>query len=178
MKIFVALTLAAAPLLFEPVVDRAFGNSAVHPDLRLAPVALCIALCPGAPAVVGCGLIGLVDDCLSGPQLGARTACYCLLAALGSMAIGRRSESWIRRLAVWAAVLFVAHAFSSAIAHSSSGGTLQPVAVALDAALSAMATMIFLSVLWLGARFLVRGPWLTRGRRRFSPAIGRMSVGD
>jgi len=178
MKYFLAAMFLAAALLLQPVVDQSFAGFAVRPNLRLAPLAICVSLCPGAPAVICCGLLGLILDCLAGPQLGARIACFSLLAALGSIARGRTEGSWLRRVAAWAAILFVAEMLLRIIAASSLGGTFQPAAAAFEAALSAMATTTLLSCLWLAGQFLSRGPRSARSLRPFAPAIGRAASGD
>jgi rod shape-determining protein MreD len=178
MKLFLALIFSAALLLLEPLVDQALADLAVRPNLCLAPVAICISLCPGAPAVIACGLIGLIVDCLSGPQLGARAACFCLLAALASITVTRRNDSRFRRIATWGAVLFAAEMFSRIIACSPLGATFRPGAAAFEAGRSALATTIFLSGLWLLGEVLSRGPHAARSFRRLAPAIGRSWSGD
>jgi rod shape-determining protein MreD len=178
MKLFLALIFSAALLLLEPLVDQAFADSAVRPDLCLAPLAICISLCPGGPAVIACGLIGLIVDCLSGPELGGRAACFCLLAALASIAVGRRDSSWVRRIATWGIVLFAAEMFSRIIACSSTGATFRPGAAAFEAGRSALATTIFLCGLWLVGEVLSRGPHAAHSFRRLAPAIGRSWSGD
>ncbi len=104
MKLFFTVIFTLAALLLQPLVDQAFAGVAVRPNLLLAPVAICVWLyCPGVRAVIGCGLVGLILDCLAGPQLGARAAGFCLLAALGSLTVGRRVDSWPRRIIIWGA---------------------------------------------------------------------------
>jgi rod shape-determining protein MreD len=168
MKLFLTATLTAAALLAQPIVDQSFRGS-FRPDLRLAPLAICISLCPGAPAVICGGLVGLILDCLAGPHLGARAACFCVLAALGSMVVGRRSESWIGRVAACGLILFAAEMATRIIASSLAGGTLPLATATLDSALSALATTIMLCALWC----LLRLPRSSRSNRRFAPAIGR-----
>jgi len=163
----------AAALLLQPVVDRAFAGFVGRPNLQLASLAICVSLCPGAPAVICCGILGLILDCLAGPQLGARVACFSLVAALGSIALGRAEESGYRRIAGWAALLFAAEMLSRIIAASSIGGTFRPGAAAFDAAIAALATTAFLSCLFLGGGFLSRGRRSTRSLRPFVSAIGR-----
>jgi cell shape-determining protein MreD len=178
MRYFLTAMFLAAAVLLQPVVDQAFAGFAARPNLQLAPLAICVSLCPGAPAVICCGLLGLIFDCLAGPQLGARVACFSLLAALGSIALGRTEESWSRRIAGWAALLFAAEMLSRIIAVSSLGGTFRPGAAAFDAALSSLATTTFLSCLWLGGQFLSRRPRSARSVRTLAPAIGRATGGD
>jgi rod shape-determining protein MreD len=101
MKPSLAAMLSALALLAAPIVDQACGDRSFRPDFVLAPLAICVSLCPGGPAVVCCGVLGLILDCLAGPHLGARVAAFCLLAAAASLAIGRRNESWPRRLFGW-----------------------------------------------------------------------------
>jgi cell shape-determining protein MreD len=163
----------AAAVSLQPVVDQAFAGFAVRPNLQLAPLVICVSLCPGVPAVICCGFLGLILDCLAGPQLGARVACFSLLAALGSIALGRTEESGFRRIAGWATLLFAAEMLSRIIAVSSLGGTLRPGAAAFDAALSSVATTTLLSCLWLGGQFLSRGPRSARSLRPFATAVGR-----
>jgi cell shape-determining protein MreD len=178
MRYFLTAMFLAAAVLLQPVVDQAFAGFAARPNLQLAPLAICVSLCPGAPAVICCGLLGLIFDCLAGPQLGARVACFSLLAALGSIALGRTEDSWLRRVAAWAAILFAAEMLLRIIAVSSLGGTFRPAAAALEAALSAMATTTLLSCLWLAGQFLSRGPRSARSLRPFAPAVGRAAGGD
>jgi cell shape-determining protein MreD len=178
MKLLFTVMFTAAALLLEPLVDQAFADSAIRPNLRLAPLAICISLCPGAPAVIWCGIVGLILDCLCGPQLGARVACFCLLAALGSITVGPRADSGARRIAVWGATLFVAELLSRSITCSSMVGTFRPSALALESAQSALATTIFLGGLWLAGEMLSRGPQAARSIRRLAPAIGRSWSGD
>ena len=178
MKVFLAMMFTAVLLLLEPLADQAFADLAVRPNLRLAPLAICISLCPGGPAVILCGLVGLIVDCLSGPQLGARAGCYCLLAALASIAVGGRNSSWVRRIATWGAVLFAAETFSRIIACSSTGAPFRPGAAAFEAGRSALATTIFLIAPWLLVEILARGPHAARSFRRLAPAIGRSWSGD
>jgi rod shape-determining protein MreD len=161
----VAFTLAA--LLLDPVVEQAFGGIALHPNLRMAPLAVAVVLCPGAVAVVWCGVLGLVLDCLAGPQLGVRVACFCLLAALASTVASRRNEaSFARTIAVSAGLLFVAEMLSRLIEFSSSGGPLQLAKWCVAAFLSATATTAFLGLLWLGGEFL--SGWAPRSLRRLA----------
>jgi cell shape-determining protein MreD len=177
LRYFLTAIFLSAAVLLQPVVDQAFAGFAARPNLQLAPLAICVSLCPGAPAVICCGLLGLILDCLAGPQLGARAACFSLLAALGSIARGRTEDSWLRRVAAWAAILFVAEMLLRIIAVSSLGGTFRP-AAAFEAALSAMATTTLLSCLWLAGQLLSRGPRSARSLRPFAPAIGRTASGD
>jgi cell shape-determining protein MreD len=178
MRLFLTVMFTAAALLLQPVADQALGDFAFRPNLQLAPLAVCVSLCPSAAAVICCGFLGLILDCLAGPQLGARAACFCLLSALGSITVGRRADSWPGRVAAWGAILFAAEMLSRIIACSSLGGTFRPAAAAFDAALSAMATTIFLCGLWLAGQLLLRGPRSARSIRRLAPAIGRASSGD
>ncbi|HXY35426.1 MAG TPA: hypothetical protein VEI07_14440 [Planctomycetaceae bacterium] len=172
MKLFFAVMLVLAALLLAPVMDQALGDFAFRPNLQLALLAVCVSLCPGPAAVIGCGLLGLILDCLAGPQLGARAAGFCLLAALGSIAVERRADSWPARVAGWMTILFVAELLSRIVASASLGMPFRP-AAALNAALSAMSTTIFVSCLWLAGSTLSRLPRLARSNRRFAPAIGR-----
>ncbi len=178
MKSFLAMMFTAVLLLLEPLADQAFADLAVRPDLRLAPLAICISLCPGGPAVILCGLVGLIVDCLSGPQLGGRVACFCLLAALASIAVGRRDASCGRRIATWGTVLFAAEMLSRIVACSSTGAPFRPAAAAFEAGRSALATTLFLCGLWLLGEVLSRGPHVARSFRRLAPAIGRSWSGD
>src|ERR1700722_1592643 len=138
MRPFFAVMLSVLAVLAAPLIDQACGDRSFRPDLMLAPLAICVSLCPGGPAVVSCGVLGLILDCLDGPHLGGRAACFCLLAAVASLAVGRRDQSWPRRVLGWWTLLFVAGAFSQLITHSFAGGELQVSAVALDAALRAV----------------------------------------
>jgi rod shape-determining protein MreD len=178
MRLLLTATFTATALLLQPVADQAFGDFAVRPNLYLAPLAIAVSLCPGAAAVVWCGILGLILDCLSGPQMGARSACLCLLAALGSFAMGGRTNSWPRRLATWGAILFAAEMFSRIVQYSSVGGPFHPAAAVADSALSAMATTALLSGLWLLGQFPWRRPRPSRSIHRFSLAIGRSANGD
>ncbi|HET6326462.1 MAG TPA: rod shape-determining protein MreD [Planctomycetaceae bacterium] len=178
MKLFLAVMFTALLLLAEPLVDQAFADLAFRPNLRLAPLAIWISLCPGALAVVGCGLIGLIVDCLSGSQLGARAACFCMLAAVASITVTRRDDSQFRRIATWGAVLFAAEMFSRIIACSSTDVTFHPGAAAFEAGQSALTTTLSLSGLWLASEIVSRGPHAARSFRRLAPAIGRSRSGD
>src|SRR5580704_4966611 len=178
MRIFLTLMLSAMAFLLAPLVEHASVEWAIRPNLYLAPLAICLSLCPGAPAVIGCGLVGLFVDCLSGPQLGARAACFSLIAALASLAVGRRDESWSRRTVVWGITLFTTEIFSAIIACSSTGTTFRPGAAAFEAGRSALATTIFLSGLWLVGEIFSRGPHAVSSFRRLAPAIGRSWRGD
>jgi rod shape-determining protein MreD len=176
MRLFIAAMLSALALLAAPIVDQACGDRSFRPDFVLAPLAICVSLCPGGLAVVCCGVLGLILDCLAGPHLGARVAAFCLLAAAASLAIGRRNESWPRRLFGWWTLLFLAGAISQLITHSSVGGELHVSVVAVDAALRAVATTILLAAAELVAQLL----WTTRrtSGSRFAPVIGRFAGGD
>jgi cell shape-determining protein MreD len=178
MKLLLTVIFTVAALLLQPLADQAFAGVAVRPNLLLAPLAICVWLCPGAPAVFGWGLVGLILDCLAGPQLGARAAGFCLLAALGSLTVGRRDDSWVRRIITGGAILFAAEMLSRIVTCSSTGGTFRPGAAALESAQSALATTIFLSGLWLAGEMLSRGPQAARSIRRLAPAIGRSLSGD
>ncbi len=178
MKLFLALMFTALLLLLEPLIDQAFADLALRPNVSLAPLGIWISLCPGALAVIGCGLVGLIVDCLWGSQLGARAACFCLLAAVASLSVTRRDDSWFRRIATWGAVLFAAETLSRIISSSSTGTTFQPRASALAAGQSALATTLLLSALWLGGEIVSRGPRAVRSFRRLAPAIGRSWTGD
>jgi rod shape-determining protein MreD len=172
MKLFLPVMFTAAALLVQPIVDESFGGS-FRPDLRLAALAICVSLCPGAPAVICGGLVGLILDCLTGPHLGARAAAFSVLAGLGSAAVGRRPESWPRRVAIWAVILFVAGLLSRFIVGAFQGVPFRLAAAIFDSALCAATTMILLCALWWGAELLLRGPRAARSNRRFAPAIGR-----
>ncbi len=176
MRPFFAVMLSALALLAAPIVDQACGDRSFRPDFVLAPLAICVSLCPGGPAVVSCGVLGLILDCLAGPHLGGRAACFCLLAAAASLAVGRRDESWPRRVLGWWTLLFVAGAISQLITHSFAGGELHVSVVAVDAALRAVATTILLAAAELVAQLL----WTTRrtSGSRFAPVIGRFAGGD
>jgi rod shape-determining protein MreD len=176
MKPSLAVMLSALAVLAAPIADQACGDRSFRPDFVLAPLAICVSQCPGGPAVVCCGTLGLILDCLAGPHLGARAACFCLLAAIASLATGRRGESWPRRLFGWWTLLFLAGAFSHLITHSSAGGELHVSAAAVDAALRAGATTILLAAAELVAQLL----WTTRrtSGSRFAPVIGRFAGGD
>jgi cell shape-determining protein MreD len=172
MKQALAIVFTVVALALDPIVDQAFGDAASSPDLRLAPLAICVSLCPGAPAVVYCGILGLILDCLAGPHLGARAVCFSLLAAAASIAVGRQANSWVRRIALWAVILFVAEIFSRVISLGPVGGMFQSRAV-IDAALSTIATTILLSGLGLAVELLWRTPRSSFSSGRFAPAIGR-----
>src|SRR5579872_4143120 len=116
MRVFLAILLSSVALLAAPLVDQACGDRLFRPDLLLAPLVICVSLCPGAPAVVCCGVLGLILDCLAGPHLGARAACFCLLAAVASLTSGDREQPWGRRLVGWWALLFVAGVLSQLLA--------------------------------------------------------------
>jgi cell shape-determining protein MreD len=172
MKLLPITALAGTALWLQPVVDQACGDVALRPDLCLAAFALAVSLCPGPAAVVWCGFLGLILDCVAGPQLGGRAACFCALAALASLAIGRREQSWPRRIAVWAATLFVAELLSSLVQMGTVGGSLRPVTVISHSAAAAVATTALLIGVWLAGRFLWRGPRWGESRQ-FSVASGR-----
>jgi cell shape-determining protein MreD len=172
IRFFLTATLMAAALLLQPVVDRMSAGFVGRPNLQLASLAICVSLCPGPPAVICCGILGLILDCLAGPQLGARVAGFSLLAAVGSIALGRIEGPWVRRIASWAALLFIAEMLSRIIAVSAIGGTFRP-ATAFEAAIAALATTASLSCLFLGGGFLSRGRRSTRSLRPFVSAIGR-----
>jgi rod shape-determining protein MreD len=149
----VAFTLVA--LLIDPVLEQALRGSALCPNLRVAALAVAVALCPGAGAVIWCGVLGLILDCLAGPQLGARAAGFCLLAALASTVASRRYDnSRARTIAVSATLLFAAEVLSRLIEFSSSGGPLQVSRWCVAATLSATSTTVLLSLLWLGVQVL------------------------
>jgi hypothetical protein len=98
------------------------------------------------------------------------------LAAIASLATGRRGESWPRRGFGWWILLFVAGVFSQLITHTSAGGELHVSAVAVDAALRAVATTILLAA----AQLVVELLWTSRrtSGSRFAPVIGRFAGGD
>jgi rod shape-determining protein MreD len=155
MRFVLTVTFTFAALLIDPVVEQAGGNLALCPNLRVAPLAVAVALCPGAGAVIWCGVIGLILDCLAGPQLGPRAACFCLSAALASIVASRRNEdSWARSIAVLGGLLFAAEVLSRLIECSTIGGPLQFSRWCVAASLSAMTTTVFLGLLWLGAQLL------------------------
>ncbi len=178
MRLLFAVMLSTLAVLAAPIVEQACGGRSFRPDLALAPLIICVSLCPGGLAVVCCGVLGLILDCLAGPHLGARVAAFCLLAAVASLAVGRRNESWPRRLFGWWTLLFLAGAFSQLIAHSSVGGELHVSAVAIDAALRAVATTILLAAAALIVELLRRNRWSPRSGSRLAPAIGRLAGGD
>jgi cell shape-determining protein MreD len=178
MRLFLIVMLTAGCLLVQPIADQVLGDFALRPNLCLAPVAIAISLCPGAAAVVWCGILGLILDCLAGPHLGARAVCFSLLAALGSVALAPRPASWLRRLAGWGAILFGAEFLSRIVQFSSVGDRLPLAATVSDAAIAATATTIFLGGIWLVARFLSRGPRTAHSIGRFAVAIGRTANGD
>ncbi len=178
MRPFLALTLSSLAVLAAPIVDQACGDRSFRPDLTMAPLAICVSLCPGAPAVVCGGVLGLMLDCLAGPHLGGRTVCFCLLAAVASLAVGRRDDSWPRRIGGWWTLLFLAEVFSQLITHASGGGALRLAAVAVDAALPAAATTILLAAAGLVIEVLWRSRRSSRSGSRLAPVIGRFADGD
>jgi rod shape-determining protein MreD len=178
VRLLLAVMLTLAAVLVQPVADQAFGEVALRPNLLLAPIAVWVSLCPGAPAVVCCALIGLLVDGLSGPQLGARAACFGLWAALASMTFARQVETWLGRIALWGTLLFVAEMISRVIECTSVGGRL-PIAVAASgAALSSASTTILLCGLWLAAQLVARGRRRRRSVSGFALASGRFGRGD
>jgi rod shape-determining protein MreD len=178
MRLFLAAVFTAAAVLLQPVVDGALGDFAVRPNLQLAALAIWVSSCPGAAAVVGGCMLGLILDSLAGPHLGARATCFCVLAALGSIAVRRNEDAWPRRIAAWAAILFLAEMVSRIITVSALGGTVRPAVTAFDAALSATATTAFLSCVWLAGQLLSSGLRSANSSRRFAPAIGRAADGE
>jgi rod shape-determining protein MreD len=175
MRLFLAVLLTVVALMLDPIVGQAFGDAALRPNLQLAPWVICISLCPGAPAVICCGILGLVLDCLAGPQLGARAACFSLLAALASMSVGRRMDSLLRRITEWSLLLFVA-VLVSRITLGPAGVTVESRTV-LSTALSAIATATLLGGLGLAFELLLRASSV-RSARQFNPSIGRALGGD
>jgi rod shape-determining protein MreD len=178
MRTFLAVLLSALALLGAPIVEQACGDRSFRPDLMLAPLVICVSLCPGGPAVLCCGVLGLILDCLAGRHLGARAACFCLLAAVGSVTTGRREESWARRYLGWWTLLFLAGALSQLITQSSAGGGLHVSAVAVDAALRAVATTILMTAAGLVVELAWRSRRSPRSDSRLAPVIGRFAGGD
>jgi rod shape-determining protein MreD len=172
-RLFLAVMLTLAAVLVQPTVDQAFGDVALRPNLLLAPIAICVSLCPGAAAVVCCALIGLLVDGLSGPQLGARAACFALWAALASMTFARRVETWHGGAALCGTLLFVAEIISRVVACTAIGGRLSIAAAMSGAALSAASTTVVLCGLWLAAQLLVRGRRRRRSASGFALASDR-----
>jgi len=177
MRVVLTVAFTFAALLIDPVVEHAVGGFALCPNLRMAPLAVAVALCPGAGAVVYCGVLGLILDCLAGPQLGARAACFCLLAALAATVASRRNEnSWPRTIVVSGALLFAAEVLSRLIEFSSSGGPLQVSKWCVASSLSATSTTVLLSLLWLGGQVVSgRAP---RSLRRFAWSSSHAGFGD
>ena len=70
--LFSLLTILA--VLCEPLVSVQIGNPALRPDMLLVPVVAAVVAAPGPIAVLSGGLIGLICDCLTGPQPGPQTA--------------------------------------------------------------------------------------------------------
>ena len=178
MKVFLAILFCTLVLLAAPIVDQACGDRSFRPDLMLAPLAICVSLCPGGPAVVCCGVLGLILDCLAGPHLGARAAGFSLLAAVASLTVKGREESWGRRLFHWWALLFVAGAFSQLIARASTGTDLHVSAVAFESMFPALATTSLLAAGWLIVSILWTSRRNSRSRARLAPVIGRVAGGD
>jgi rod shape-determining protein MreD len=177
MRFVLTVAFTFAALLIDPVVEQAVGGFALCPNLQMAPLAVAVALCPGAGAVIWCGTLGLLLDCLAGPQLGARAACFCLLAALAStVAVRRNEDSRARTVAVSAAILFVAEVLSRLIEFSSTGGPLQLSRWCVAACLSAMTTTVFLSLLWFVSQVL-SGRW-PRSLPRFAWSRSHAAYGD
>jgi rod shape-determining protein MreD len=173
VRLLLAVMLTLAAVLLQPVVDQAFGDVALRPNLLLAPIAVWVSLCPGAPAVICCALIGLLIDGLSGPQLGVRAACFGLWAALASMTFARRVETWLSRISLWGMLLFVAETISRIVECTSVGGRLSIAATASGAALSAASTTAALCGLWLSAQLASRGRRRRRTVSGFALASGR-----
>ncbi len=178
MRVFFAILLSAVALLAAPIVDQACGDRSFRPDLLLAPLVICVSLCPGAPAVVCCGVLGLILDCLAGPHLGARAACFCLLAAVASLISGDRDQSWGRRLVGWWALLSVAGVLSQLLARSSVGSDLHVATVGREAIFPAITTALLLAAGWLVVPMLWTSRRTSRSGSRFAPVIGRMAGGD
>jgi rod shape-determining protein MreD len=154
MRFFLTAILTVAALLLAPVVNQSLDGSPVHPNLCLIPLVFAVSLCPGATAVIWCGMLGLVLDCLAGPQLGMRAAGFSLLAAFASTVVGGRDEQWPARLAKWATLLFAAEVLSRLIDAVALGGQSHFWRACGDAALSAGATTLFLGAVCLAGSIL------------------------
>jgi cell shape-determining protein MreD len=170
MKLFLAVIVAAMALLLGPVVDQAIEGLPLRPNVALAALPIVLSLCSGGPAVACCGLYGLVLDCLAGPQLGARAACFGLVAALASIVADRHQSAARRVIGCWT-LLFVAQMLSRMISLSEAGRGLRFNAFT-ETALSATATSAFVSGLWL-ASHLIAATVSRRAPHGFSVAIGR-----
>ncbi len=149
VRFFALAALTAAACSFQPIVDRELGGGSHRPDLLLVPLLVAVLASPGPWAVFWSGVVGLVGDCLAGPQLGPRMAAFALLAAVLSWTLPRR------RLLAWEVGFFgFGLALGAGMASSAIGRILEdrPAVVAdlaHDAAGRGLATSFLVGGVWI-----------------------------
>jgi rod shape-determining protein MreD len=158
---FLLLTILA--LLCEPIVSAEIANPALRPDVLLVPVVVAVVATPGPIAVFCGGLIGLVGDCQTGPQLGPQMAAFALIAAVGSL-ISLRSKSIVDVFLLSFGCVFLGRAAAMAACRSLDSRPLGAAAVAGQIAGTAFVTAVsligvLLLVRW-AARPFVRHSWV------------------
>lgn len=161
LGLFSLLTILA--VLSEPLVNGEIVNPATRPDVLLVPVVVGVVVCPGPIAVVSGALIGLVCDCLTGPQLGPQMAAIALIAAIGSL-ISLRSKSIVDVFLLSFGCVFLARAAAMAARHALDSQPLAALATAGQIAgtsfVTALSLVAVLLVIRRAARPFVRHSWV------------------
>jgi rod shape-determining protein MreD len=111
------LLLTTLAVLCEPLVSAAIPNPALRPDVLLVPVVVAVVAAPGPIAVLCGGLVGLICDCLTGPQLGPQMAAFALIAAIGSL-VSLRSKSIVDVFLLAFGCVFLGRAAALAAGHA------------------------------------------------------------
>jgi rod shape-determining protein MreD len=153
LGLFSLLTLLA--VLCEPLVNGEIANPAIRPDLLLVPVVVAVVASPGPTAVVSGALIGLVCDCLTGPQLGPQMAAIALIAGIGSL-ISLRSKSIVDVFLLAFGCVFLARSAAMAARHSLDSLPFGSLASAGQIAGTSFVTAVSLVALLLVIRRIAR----------------------
>jgi len=154
MKFALVVMLTVVVFLLEPILGPLLGGASFRAAGLCFPVVATVIACPGSPAVVLAGLVGLVCDCLTGGTLGPQMAAFALIAAVASLTARPKSVVGIFVLSfACAAGLETAIA---AIRSAQNGFRFPNLPAAVDMAVPAVVTAIVMSSLWLAARQLTR----------------------
>ena len=163
--LFSLLTILA--VLCEPLVSVQIGNPALRPDMLLVPVVAAVVAAPGPIAVLSGGLIGLICDCLTGPQPGPQTAALALIAAIGSL-ISLRSKSIVDVFLLSFGCVFLGRAAALAACHALDphpfGAAAAAGQIAGTSFVTALSLIVVLLLIRRAARPFVRHSWVGTAR--------------
>jgi rod shape-determining protein MreD len=154
MKFALVVMLTVLVFLLEPVIGPLFGGATLRAEVLCFPVVAAVIACPGSPAVVLAGLVGLVCDCLAGTAVGPQMAAFALIAAVASLLA--RPKSMVGIFVLSFACAAGLETTIAVIRSAQSGFPLSSLPPAVDMAVPAVMTALVMSGLWLAVRQLTR----------------------